>query len=92
MAPTVSKIFRHTDREGVMEKVFVDHVARPSRAYPTGELYGAIEEGEDLEGVETVVVADPKDFTPVRYKRISDIPETCIFPKPFPGEPGPSEG
>lgn len=75
----VSKLFRFTNQEGVVEKVFVDHVAKPQRAYPTGEYYEAVEEGEDLEGKETVTITNPMDFEPVRFKRISDIPEDCII-------------
>ena len=77
--PNVSKIFRYTDQEGVVEKVFVDHTANPRRAYPTGEYYELVEEGEDLEGRETVVVTSPEDFEMRRYKRISDIPDDCII-------------
>lgn len=75
----VSKLFRFTKDEGVVEKVFVDHTAKPQRAYPTGELYGAVENGEDLEGVETVTITNPMNFEPVRYKRISEIPSTCVI-------------
>lgn len=76
----VSKLFRHTKEEGVVEKVFVDHVAKPQRAYPTGEYYEAVENGEELgEDVEVVVITSPSNFEPVRFKRISDIPDDCII-------------
>jgi hypothetical protein len=89
LAASVSKIFRYTDTEGVVEKVFVDHTAKPRRAYPTGEYYELMEAEDEGKDLETVVVADPKDFTPTRYKRISDIPDDCIIsPTPIPGPSG----
>ena len=77
---SVSKIFRYTDLDGVVEKVFVDHNAKPRRGYPTGEYYELVEEGDDLKDLETVVVTSPEDFEFRRYKRISDIPDDCILP------------
>lgn len=74
-------VFRETEKEDVREKVFIDYAAKPSRAYPTGELYSPVEEGEDVDGLETITVFKPEDFTPVRYKRISDIPSGCIIKK-----------
>jgi hypothetical protein len=87
--PSVSKIFRPTDKPGVVEKAFADHGSIPRRSYLTGEFYQLVEEGEDLEGVETVTVTSPEDFEMRRYKRISDIPDDCIIsPTPIPGPSG----
>ena len=81
------KIFRNVKGSTVVEKVFVDHGAKPPRAYPTGEFYELLGKSSEVEGpdgielgdLETITIVRPEDFDFYTYKRASDIPENCVI-------------
>lgn len=83
----VSKTFRNIKGSTVVEKVFVDHDAKPPRAYPTGEFYellGKTSKVKGLDGIETrdmetITLVLPEDFDFYTYKRTSDIPKGCVI-------------
>jgi len=85
--PAKKKIFRPS-RNGMLEKFFVDHNAKPRRAYGTGELYRPLTDSDaaPTDEEEDIVIYDPADFTPHKYRRVTGI-KKCFFPKPFDSEP-----
>ena len=82
-----ARVFRvvtdHPDKKGWVEKVFVDHTAKPRRAYRTGEFYRPLTEADSSpnEGEEDVVVQSPEDFEFYRYRRVGG--HTGFIPEPL---------
>ena len=85
---TITKLYRYC-ADGKVEKVFVDHGARPRRSYGTGEFYRPLDrkDGPPGPGEEDIMFLSPETFEPQYYRRVSPI-DTCIFAKPFDSPPG----